>query len=165
MDTDVASLIQKRRQPPWMDRHLSGSRIWLTFVTVGELAKLAEVRAWGRAARGRLDHWIGARGVVPYDEEVARAWGRLAARAQLRVGRARTRIVSVRLAPFRCCGVSFDAVLCSSAPARPVHLVCTWNDEGSARAELLSHLPGLFRWAMPDSNRRPPRCERGALTN
>lgn len=84
IDTDVASLIQKRRQPPWMDRHLSGNRIWLTLVTVGELSKWVDVRAWGPAARERLEHWIDARGLVPYDDEVARAWGRLAARAQLR---------------------------------------------------------------------------------
>jgi toxin FitB len=84
LDTDVASLIQKRRQPSWMDAHLAGNRIWLTFVTLAELAKWAEIRAWGPAARRRLDQWITARGVLPYDDDVARTWGRLAARAQLR---------------------------------------------------------------------------------
>ena len=39
VDTDVASLIQKRREPDWVRGHLIGQRIWLTFVTVGELAK------------------------------------------------------------------------------------------------------------------------------
>ena len=84
LDTDVASLIQKRRQPGWMREHLTGKRIWLTFVTVGELTKWTEIRSWGAAARRELDRWIDARGVVPYDGEVAKTWGRLAARAQLR---------------------------------------------------------------------------------
>jgi predicted nucleic acid-binding protein len=58
--------------------------VWITFVTVGELAKWAEVRSWGAPARARLDTWIAARGVIPYDEEVARTCGWLAARAQRR---------------------------------------------------------------------------------
>jgi len=44
IDTDVASLLQKHQAPPWVLRHLAGARIWLTFVTVGELAKWAVVR-------------------------------------------------------------------------------------------------------------------------
>lgn len=84
LDTDVASLIQKRRQPVWVNGHLAGARIWLTFVTVGELAKWTEIRAWGPSARRRLDQWTAARGILPYDADVARIWGRLAARAQLR---------------------------------------------------------------------------------
>lgn len=88
LDSDVASLIHKKRQPPSIDGRLAGNRIWLTFVTVGELAKWTEVRAWGPSARRGLDRWIAARGILPYDDEVARTWGRLAARAQLR-GRAR----------------------------------------------------------------------------
>ena len=84
IDTDVASLIQKQRQPAWTHAHLAGNRIWLTFVTVGELAKWTEIRAWGSPARRRLESWIAARGILPYDVEVARVWGRLAATAQLR---------------------------------------------------------------------------------
>ena len=44
IDTDVTSLLQKHQAPPWVLRHLAGARIWLTFVTVGELAKWAVVR-------------------------------------------------------------------------------------------------------------------------
>lgn len=84
IDTDVASLLQKRRAPSWVDRHLAGARVWLTFVTVAELAKWAEVRGWGAASRGRLDAWIAQRPVVPYDSGIARMWGRLAAAAQRR---------------------------------------------------------------------------------
>lgn len=84
IDTDVASLLQKRRAPGWVDRHLLGARVWLSFVTVAELAKWAEVRSWGEASRRRLDTWIGHQGVIPYDAEVACTWGRLAAAAQRR---------------------------------------------------------------------------------
>lgn len=84
IDTDVASLIQKQRAPAWVNRHIVGNRVWLTFVTVGELWKWAEVRSWGEATRSRLDAWIGHRPVIPYDAEVARAWARLAGSAQRR---------------------------------------------------------------------------------
>jgi toxin FitB len=84
IDTDVASVLQKGRAPAWVHRHVVGARVWLTFVTVAELAKWAEVRSWGEPARRRLDHWIARRPVIPYDSEVARTWGRLAARAQRR---------------------------------------------------------------------------------
>lgn len=84
IDTDVASLIQKRRQPDWIRPHLLGTRVWLTFVTVGELAKWAEIRSWARPAREHLDEWLDARGILPYDTAVAKTWGWLAARAQQR---------------------------------------------------------------------------------
>ncbi len=43
IDTDAASLLQKNQAPPWVLRHVDGARIWLTFVTVGELAKWAVI--------------------------------------------------------------------------------------------------------------------------
>lgn len=88
IDTDAASLLQKGRAPAWIDRHVAGARVWLTFVTVGELSKWAEVRSWGEATRARLDAWVARRPVIPYDPEISRTWGLLAARAQLR-GRSR----------------------------------------------------------------------------
>lgn len=84
IDTDVASLLQKSQAPPWVLRHLAGARIWLTFVTVGELAKWTVVRRWGEYRRDRLDAWISRRPVIPYDGEIARMWGELAGAAQLR---------------------------------------------------------------------------------
>jgi hypothetical protein len=67
IDTDVASLLQQGRAPAWVHRHVVGARVWLTFVTVAELAKWAEVRSWGEPARRRLDLWIARRPVIPYD--------------------------------------------------------------------------------------------------
>lgn len=84
IDTDVASLLQKHQAPPWVLRHLAGARIWLTFVTVGELAKWAVVRKWGQDRRGHLEAWIAGRPVIPYDAQIARMWGELAGAAQLR---------------------------------------------------------------------------------
>lgn len=84
VDTDVASLILKRAAPPWIPPLLANRRVWVSFVTVGELAKWAEVRSWGQPARDRLDAWLASRGILPYDEAVARRWGWLAARAQRR---------------------------------------------------------------------------------
>jgi toxin FitB len=84
VDTDVASLLQKGQAPPWVLRHLAGARIWLSFVTVGELAKWAVVRRWGGDRRGRLEAWMAQRPVIPYDTRIARVWGELAGNAQLR---------------------------------------------------------------------------------
>ncbi len=53
LDTDIASLIQKQRQPAWVHGHLAGNRIWLTFVTVGELAKWTEIRRVGSERSSR----------------------------------------------------------------------------------------------------------------
>jgi toxin FitB len=84
VDTDVASLLQKLQAPPWVVRQLAGARIWLTFVTVGELAKWTVVRRWGEYRRDRLDAWMAGRPVIPHDSRIARVWGELAGKAQLR---------------------------------------------------------------------------------
>jgi predicted nucleic acid-binding protein len=78
IDTDAASLLQRNQAPPWVLRHVDGARIWLAFVTVGELAKWAVVRRWGEDRRHRLDAWTAGRPVIPYDTEIARIWGELA---------------------------------------------------------------------------------------
>jgi hypothetical protein len=84
IDTGAASLLQRRQAPPWILRQLTGARIWLTFVTVGELADWAVRRKWDEPRRGRLDAWTAGRPVIPYDARIARLWGELAGQAQLR---------------------------------------------------------------------------------
>ena len=84
IDTDAASVLQKQQAPPWVLRNVDGARVWLTFVTVGELAKWAVVRRWGEDRRRRLDDWAVGRPVIPYDTQIARVWGALAGAAQLR---------------------------------------------------------------------------------
>jgi predicted nucleic acid-binding protein len=84
IDTDVASLLQKHQAPQWVLRQAAGARIWLTFVSVGELAKWGVVRRWGGDRRARLDAWVARRPLIPYDTRIARVWGELAGAAQLR---------------------------------------------------------------------------------
>jgi len=50
--TDVASLIQKQRTPPWVNRHILGARVWMTFVTVGEAVEVGRSRNWGERNHG-----------------------------------------------------------------------------------------------------------------
>ena len=84
LDTDAVSLIQKRRLPPELAEHVAGNLVCVTFVTVGELHKWAERRSWGRRSREALERWLGRVLVLPYDADVARIWGGLAARAEQR---------------------------------------------------------------------------------
>jgi len=84
IDTDTASLLQRRQAPPWVLRQLVDARIWLTFITVGELANWAVLRQWDEGRSGRLDAWTARRPVIPYDARIAGLWGELAGRAQLR---------------------------------------------------------------------------------
>ncbi len=84
VDTDVASKLIKRHEPEWVRRAQVGNRVWLTFVTVGELSKWAEVRSWGPQLRTRVDGWVLGKAVVPWNDAIAVTWGRLAGRAHLR---------------------------------------------------------------------------------
>lgn len=84
LDTDAASLLHRGRLAPEYARHLVGSTLALTFVTVGELHKGMALRSWGERRRADLAAWIGGFLVLPYSEGVARRWGGLAAVAQQR---------------------------------------------------------------------------------
>jgi toxin FitB len=84
LDTNVASLSVKGELPATLAARLLGLTPVLTFVTVGELTKWAEMRVWGRRRRGALDHWISQRLIIDSDENVSRLWGRLSAAAERR---------------------------------------------------------------------------------
>jgi toxin FitB len=88
LDTDVSSLSLKRRLPPGVLTRLIGKQPCVTFVTLGELTQWAELRQWGCHNRDALENWLGGVIVLPYDEDVARTWGRISA-AAIRRGRAR----------------------------------------------------------------------------
>jgi hypothetical protein len=60
-DTNIASLAVKGELPAGLAARLPGAVPVLSFVTVGELEKWAEVRAWGVRSRGALDRWISRR--------------------------------------------------------------------------------------------------------
>jgi toxin FitB len=83
-DTDAASLAHKGRLTAGLSQHLTGNVACVTFITVGELHKWAEIRSWGPRTRDELEAWLGRVFKLPYTEDVARTWGGIAARAERR---------------------------------------------------------------------------------
>jgi toxin FitB len=81
LDTDVSSLSLKRRLSSAVLARLVGKQPCITFVTLGELAQWAELRHWGRRNRDALENWLGSVIILPYNEDVARTWGRISAAA------------------------------------------------------------------------------------
>ena len=77
LDTDVASLSFKRRLPPSLLAQLVGKDVCISFVTLGELTKWAEMRQWGSRNRAALDRWLDRALLLPYDRDVATTWGEL----------------------------------------------------------------------------------------
>jgi predicted nucleic acid-binding protein len=88
LDTDVASLVHKRKLSGQLTARLIGRQPVITFVTLGELSKWAEIRHWGQRNRQALADWVSGIPVLPGDEAVAATWGRLSAAA---AGRGRPR--------------------------------------------------------------------------
>jgi toxin FitB len=85
-DTDAASHAQAGRLPEPVTARISGMRVCVTFVTVGEFYKGAEKRGWGERRRQALEAWLRRVVVLPYDAEVAKRWGQIVARGE-RTGR------------------------------------------------------------------------------
>lgn len=88
LDTDVASLLHRRKLTGPLATRLIGREPLITFVTYGELTKWAEIRHWGARRREELAGWISGVPVLSGDESVAGIWGRLSA-AAIRRGRPR----------------------------------------------------------------------------
>ena len=93
LDTDVASLLHRRKLTGPLATRLIGREPLITFVTYGfvtygELTKWAEIRHWGPRRREELADWLSGIPVLPGDEPVATIWGRLSA-AAIRRGRPR----------------------------------------------------------------------------
>jgi len=84
LDTDAASLLHRRQLDLAHSRHLIGNTAAITFVTLGELYKGMETRSWGERRRSDLAAWVNRLLVLPYSDEVAYTWGRLAAAARQR---------------------------------------------------------------------------------
>jgi len=84
LDTDVASGILRGRISEGSSAALRGQTWCMSFVTLGELTKWTIVRSWGLRRLRDLDHWRRRVVLLPYDEAVATAWGRLQAAAQRR---------------------------------------------------------------------------------
>jgi hypothetical protein len=88
LDTDVASLLHRRKLTGPLATRLIGREPLITFVTYGELTKWVEIRHWGARRREELAGWLSGIPVLPGDESVAAIWGRLSA-AAIRRGRPR----------------------------------------------------------------------------
>ena len=84
LDTDVASVVLRRRTSTTLARQLAGRTLAITFVTVGELTKWTLVRHWGPQRKAGMQTFLSRLVVLPYSETVASAWGELQAYAQLR---------------------------------------------------------------------------------
>jgi predicted nucleic acid-binding protein len=81
LDTDVASLLHRRKLTAPLAARLTGREPLITFVTYGELTKWAEIRHWGARRREELAGWLSGIPVLPGDEAAATIWGRLSAAA------------------------------------------------------------------------------------
>jgi hypothetical protein len=68
LDTDVASLLHRRKLTGPVATRLVGREPLITFVTFGELTKWAEIRHWGAHRREELAGWLSGVPVLPGDE-------------------------------------------------------------------------------------------------
>jgi hypothetical protein len=75
LDTDVASLLHRRKLTGPLATRLIGREPLITFITFGELARWAEIRRWGAHRRGELAGWLSGIPVLPGDEAVAQSGG------------------------------------------------------------------------------------------
>ena len=74
-DTNIASLALKVEVPATLTARLLSAVPVVSFVTVGELRKWAELRSWGARRRGVLDGWLHDRPVIDSTDEVSNIWG------------------------------------------------------------------------------------------
>ncbi len=87
LDTNIVSYVMRggelaRGYAP----HIRGRLLAISFVTVGELYFGAEKARWGEKRRRKLEQTLRGFVVIPYDNEVARSYGRLMA-AERQAGR------------------------------------------------------------------------------
>jgi predicted nucleic acid-binding protein len=75
LDTDVASLLHRRKLTGPLATRLIGRDPLITFVTFGELTKWAEIRHWGPHRRHELASWLSGIPVLPGDEAVCHHLG------------------------------------------------------------------------------------------
>jgi hypothetical protein len=83
LDTDVASAEFKGKPLPILVKLVGWDPV-VTFVTLGELVKWTERRAWAPHHRAALDRWLSATPVLHSTDAVARTWGLLSAAAAQR---------------------------------------------------------------------------------
>ena len=83
LDTNVVSYLMKGG--PLAEAygpHVEGRLLAIAFITVGELYFGAEKGNWGEKKRKKLETTLRNFVVIPYDNEIARCYGRLVAEQQ-----------------------------------------------------------------------------------
>ena len=80
LDTNIISYLFKESAfiQPYL-RHLAGKRLFLPFICVGELFHWAESAKWGKRRRDEMEKKLCNYSIVPYDYEIARTYGKIAA--------------------------------------------------------------------------------------
>jgi toxin FitB len=84
LDTDVASLIFRKRLPAPMSARLSDKPWCLTFVAVGEMTQWARMRNWSPRNESALSLWLSELVMIEADWAAARTWGHMCADGQRR---------------------------------------------------------------------------------
>lgn len=83
LDTCIVSyLMRGGREAEAYVPHVEGRLLAICFVTVGELDYGAEKSRWGERKRRELETTLRNFVVIPYDHDIARAYGRLVAERQ-----------------------------------------------------------------------------------
>lgn len=80
LDTNIVSYLMRGGE--LADRYrpsLKGKLLAVSFVTIGELYFGAEKRGWGELKSRSLDAMLNSLVAVPYDIEIARCYGKIAA--------------------------------------------------------------------------------------
>lgn len=79
LDTNIVSYLMRGGPlAQAYSKHVQGKLLAIAFITVGEMYFGAENRNWGEKKRQELDTTLRNFVVVPYDHEIARAYGRVA---------------------------------------------------------------------------------------
>lgn len=85
IDTDVASFLFKRDTRAQLYRpHLSGKIVVLSFMSLAELYRWAEVRKWGDQRRRQMEQHIRNFVVHGYSRQLCQTWARIMATAERR---------------------------------------------------------------------------------
>ncbi len=80
VDTNVVSYVMKGDSlGEAYARHLEGKLLAISFITVGEMYYGAEKARWGQKKRSQLESTLRNFVVVPYDHEIAKRYGIIAA--------------------------------------------------------------------------------------
>ena len=80
VDTCVVSYVMKgAAEAALYEKHLDRRLLSVSFVTVGELYFGAEKKGWGAKRRAQLETVLKNHVVIPYDNEIARCFARIAA--------------------------------------------------------------------------------------